>query len=186
METLMPAKPATAAKLASPAIKTSAPIKSTVYVCSKLPMSIELQLETQISRPMPGRFGMEPTVVKVKSGDIYIIRGIARAQGQLPKGYRLPRYVIEDSEGAAVTRGIPTEFWEQWMAENAETDMIKNRLVFAHADPDYLADEAREHLQEGEKNAGVVTGFEPLVPDRDPRLPRPIDENISKIETMER
>jgi hypothetical protein len=60
------------------------------------------------------------------------------------------------------TPNVDKEFFDRWMRENKDSDVVKNKLIFAHATD--AAGEAREHKHS--KN-----GFEPIDTARmDPRV----------------
>lgn len=158
-------------KVPGPSAKSSA----TVTVCSKLPMSMWIHVDHETTRRVPGRYGSEPETI-FNPGKQYWIRGTAEPAGQAPKGYKRPEIV---EGGFAMTHGIPADFWEEWKKQHAETDMVKNGLIFAHANRDYVEGHSEEH-------AKLQSGFQALDPDaldKDPRMPRPV--NITEISEVQ-
>ncbi len=81
--------------------------------------------------------------------------------------------------GYAITHNVPAAIWNEWAKDNKESDFIKNRLVFAMANPRAAEDKAKNNAKMAR------TGLEPLNPDKiikdgrripaDPRIPHAID-----------
>lgn len=71
--------------------------------------------------------------------------------------------------GYAVTHGCPRDLWEAWLADNKDSALVRNNIIFASPKTDD-AGKAREY-------ASVRTGLEPLLVRRnsedpgDPRVP---------------
>jgi|SRR5579859_1254765 len=155
----------------------------TVTVASKLPMTIELQLCRPETKAVSGRYGTEKETVNVKHGKVYFVRGTARPSGTIPKGYpKAPEMV----EGAALTPNVPADFFEEWLAQNADTEMVRNNMIFAHSSLDHVEGVAAEHRSE-------VSGLDPINPEQDAkgdmvdrRIPKPIDANVGGIQTADR
>jgi hypothetical protein len=153
-----------------PAKPPAAKPAATVVVCSKLPQDLELQLTTFREVRIPGRNGDVIERQGFKAGKTYFIHGTAYPAGQAPKGYpRRPH----DADGYALTYGIPADFWNDWEEMNRETDMVRNRVVFAMPDVDAACAMAAE-------NVDVNSGLDPLV-EGDVRNPKPINGAVAKI-----
>lgn len=76
----------------------------------------------------------------------------------------------EIRHGAGLTFGVDADFFAKWMADNKESEIVKNGLVFAQTKANEIEAQARDHRKQ-------ATGLEPL----DPRnLPA---EFKGKIET---
>lgn len=155
----------------------------TVAVASKLPMTVELQLCRPETKAVTGRYGTEQETVNVKYGKTYWIRGTSRPAGTLPKGYKLPDVV---DGGAAITPNVDADFFEQWLDQNKDTEIVRNGMIFAHASRDHVEGMAAERAAE-------LSGLDPINPDQkpdgtmeDPRVPRPIDANVGPIKTEPR
>lgn len=155
----------------------------TVVVASKLPMTIELQLCRPETKAVSGRFGTEKETVHVKHGKAWWIRGTSRPNGTLPKGYRLPDVV---DGGAALTPNVDADFFEQWLEQNRDTEIVRNRMIFAHASRDHVEGMAADHAAE-------LSGLDAINPEQDakgqmldPRVPRPIDANVGPVKTEPR
>lgn len=72
-----------------------------------------------------------------------------------------------------VTHGVDKESWDQWAKDNAESAMVKNKLVFAAENREYGEDAAHD-LRD------VFSGLGPMAKDGDPRAPQPL-ANLSGV-----
>ena len=171
---------AAASAIASPAVATGGPGKGAAYVvvASKIPQSLELQLCKPTTARVTGQWGSTTEDAFMKVGPVYVIRGTAYPCGQGPKGF--PKIDLLDDSGYAMTKGIPQSFWDAWYDQNKETEMVRNGLIKAHPDYDYLVD----HLAAECKD--VDSGLGPMNPDGDPRAPKPYNSLISEIKTEPR
>jgi hypothetical protein len=147
-----------------------------VIVCSKLPHDLELQLQKLETAEVPGRHGPVPQTSARRFGPIYIARGTAYPAGQVPEGY--PNRP-DKANGYACTYNIPVDFWREWVAQNAETEMVANRVIYAEEDLDAACEVAKE-------NTDVDSGLGPLNPKGDRRDPKPINGAVSKIQPADR
>lgn len=148
-----------------------------VVVASKLPMNLELQNCAPKEARITGQFGSTVETVMVKTGDVVLIRGTGYPRGQVPKGYPKAPHINE--AGFAVTRNVPYDFWETYVAQNRDADLIRNGLLTAEVDLDSLDDKTADF-------AGLNSGLEPVNPDGDPRSPKPLMPLIGDVETAER
>jgi hypothetical protein len=141
-------------------IKGSAGAK--VVVASKLPMAIELQLCTP--RRVQMKSGNNAWVEEVysKSGPIVTIAGTAYSNGQVPEGMPSRPQMVA---GCALTFGVDKEFFERWLADNADQPMVKNRMIFAHEKLDQVRGLAQETVKS-------LSGLGALTPDNDRRMPK--------------
>jgi hypothetical protein len=137
---------------------------ATVTVASKLPFRLELQC--CVKRTQQRRFQGEVWTEEVyfKDGPIVTINGTAYPNGQVPEGYR-PR--PKTVGGYALTPNVPKDLFDAWLAENKDSAMIKNRLVFGYEQKDAVDGRARE-------NTDVDSGLGPLIPDSDRRMPKKV------------
>ena len=122
----------------------------TVDVCCKLPNGLHLQVfRMEDSQELLQGGGTRVVKRAVADGRV-TIRGIGRRQDD-------PRII----GGYAVTRGIDADFWARWLEQNATSEVVKNRLVFASEKPAILEGQAREQ-------AALRSGLEPLDPNKAP------------------
>ena len=108
-----------------------------------------------------------------KSGPIHRIRGTAYPAGAIPDGFFDRPEMIA---GHAITRNVPRKLWDTWFEQNAQSDMVRNGLIFAFVGMDDIKARSREM-------ENVPSGLEPIKRGRmgpegeediiDPRLPKP-------------
>ena len=67
------------------------------------------------------------------------------------------------ADGYAVTHGVPKDLWDAWYAENKDSDIVRNQLLFAEEDANRGYARAR-NLRE------LKTGMEPLSQGKDSRV----------------
>jgi hypothetical protein len=64
--------------------------------------------------------------------------------------------------GYAITHGVPKDLWDKWLADNKDSAMVKNGVIFAHEKSSYGDGLATEQK-------GIRTGMEPLSQGKDSR-----------------
>jgi hypothetical protein len=170
------AKAQTKQTAAAPAVHTPSKGGGTVTVACKFPAGILLQLcrETTYVEETSGGTRLERRRFD-KVGKIIAVRGPARANGQTPKGYVLPH--VEG--GYALTHGVDKDFFEEWMRQNKDNPLVTNGMIFACDSVGSATSKAREQEE-------LLSGFEPITPDDDPRIPRSLNPLVSPVETAER
>jgi hypothetical protein len=135
-----------------------------VTAASKLPMRLEMQCSvkrTQMRRHQ-GETWQEETFFK--DGPVAIIEGTAYPVGQVPDGMRpRPRVVV----GYALTPNVSKDLYDAWAKENADSALIRNKLIFAYEQRDAVEGAAKD-LKD------IDSGLGPLIPDTDRRWPRKI------------
>ncbi len=121
-----------------------------VMVACKMPHGLHLRLFTtrMANEPSPG--GTREVQQSQQVGPGVFVRGNAVAQGAT-----LPYPVIG---GYALTE-VDEDFWKKWEAQNADSDIVKNKLVFANRGSDHVTGQAKEQ-------AGEKSGFERINPDK--------------------
>jgi hypothetical protein len=127
-----------------------------VIVACKLPNGIILQLCEWTERTESGLGGIRTYKVWEKRGDKYVVRGVT-----IPFG-TVPTYAM--AGGYALTSGIPRDFWEKWLEQNKDNQVVLSGLLFAHASQD----DAEAQAEEGKAE---LTGMEPLALSMDPEVP---------------
>ena len=99
------------------------------------------------------------------------------------KGFALPRnngheaFDANVQHGCGLTHNVDASFWEEWLTQNADSDLIKNGIVFSQTKVETIKSEAKERAEQ-------KSGLEPLNPETkhiageerqvDPRWPRKI------------
>lgn len=128
-----------------------------VTVACKLPHGLVLRVfefeETQ--EPVMGG-GTRTAKRAVQRGPRVVINGNATDRGPNP---RLKQVV--DGTGAnpgyALTHNVDKDFFDAWLKQNADSDVVVNKLIFAASQPDRVADKAREMV-------AIKSGLEPVDP----------------------
>ena len=128
---------------------------NTVIVGCKIPNGLILQLSQMESSREPVMGGGHRDIqTGRKIGPKYLVKGPAFPVGSVP------RYLI--AGGYALTSGIPEDFWNEWVRQNADADIVKNELIIAHKS----MEDVEQHCIDNER---VVTGLEPVDPGRLPK-----------------
>lgn len=129
----------------------SAPKRSgeTVTVALRYPHGIVLQLYTMEDVQVPAPLGFIIQKQARKKGEPFTLNGYAAEAG------KSPNCIV--AGGYALTPGVPRDLYEQWLKDNADHDIVRNKLIFAFP----TLDRARDA---GEERAGVLCGLEPLNP----------------------
>lgn len=128
----------------------------TVTVACKVPNGLILRL-----------FDMVDVEEPVMGGGVRVVKRARPRDGQVtlngpavPYGERRPA----GAGGYAYTFGVDAEFFEEWLKQNAETDVVRNELV-KHAASRSRLDGVCRDLKD------VRSGLEPITPDKDKRIP---------------
>lgn len=83
----------------------------------------------------------------------FVIKGPNSTLAPMSPAGRFP--LLVNSGGYAMTPGVPRELWEQWVATNRDSPIVKNRLIFAANSEDRALDEGRELQKQ-------LSGLEPI------------------------
>lgn len=137
--------------------QNDSPSNASVSVASKLPMDLTLKLFTFVTKNelVMGGGTREVKVAEATRGaKQFIVQGNSWAQN---KGAH--QQIVG---GYAITHGIPAAFWEQWLDQNKDSDIVVNGMLFAHQEAASTTAEAKE--KEGEKS-----GLERLDPAKLPK-----------------
>lgn len=142
----------------------------TVTVACSLPNGHILQIYDieVVEQCMPNGKTFKENVATVNlSHGQWHLNGAALDYARLAAG-TVPDYrVIKGSTpgaGYALTPGIPRDFWEEWLRQNAANPIVKQRHIFAASSENRAVDEAREHKEHR-------SGLEGLNPAGDARVP---------------
>ena len=148
---------------------TTAPASgtATVTVACKFPNGVVLRVFRKEEFDAPTHGGVRTETRHVEIGS-FAVAGPAVPVGQIPRG--------DIAGGYALTTGVPADLWAAWLEANKESDLVKNGIIFAHERKDFARGKATEMV-------GVRSGMEPITPDTDPRIPRPIMAGAGKIQT---
>lgn len=137
---------------------------TTVTVACKHPHGLKLRLFEMVERTEVTHGGTRTIKVAQERHDTVTIKGNAHPQN------RAPNATI--SHGFALTHGVPKEFWDAWVEQNKDSDLVKNGLIFAHAGAANTEAESRE-------KESVKSGLERLDPDNLPRGIAKADEQAA-------
>lgn len=141
--------------------------RDTVTVACKVPNGIIIQNAVLIDAFEPVFGGGSRPIKKAEpSGPQIHLNGPSRAPGADPEAKRVVG-------GYGLTHNVPRKEFELWLHNNAELDIVKKNLIFAHGDTDRAADQARDQKT-------FRSGLEPLNVDGrkpggsyiDPRMPK--------------
>lgn len=127
--------------------------RNTVTVACKIPSGLVLRLfrsETYREQGRAGEMVEHQRSVEIE-GTRVTLKGANSVLGLDPK--------LPSEYAYGLTHGVPEDIWDQWLVANADSDVVRQRLVYAHAKPQYVADKATEQ-------AAIRTGFEPINPDK--------------------
>lgn len=140
----------------------------TVVVCCKSPNGIILDLFdwTEQRTASPGGFVTEK-IARRRTDRRFIING-----NRVPFG-KNPEYSIIGENGYALTRDIPKDFWEEWLRQNKDNDLVRNKIIFALDTEGSAIAKAKEH-------AKVRTGLEPLDPNKLPDRKIATDTDLAR------
>lgn len=161
------------AEVAAPAVHVEKKSGRTVTVACKFPPGLVLQHQKSRKIQVPLMGGGYTEVVEFhRVGQQVHVRGPGIAHGV--KGYRAP----ELEGGYALTHKVDGAFFDEWLKQNADTDLVRNKIVFAASESDDVEAEARD-------NESRVTGFEPVNPDGDWRVPKPLNPGVEPVKTAD-
>lgn len=120
----------------------------TVSVACKMPNGLQLRNFEMTSRQEPVMGGGTREVkFAAHTGESVTVYGPATPFGQAPRCLIVGGY--------AITPGIDADFFAKWLKDNAESDIVKNRVVFAHEKNDVTTDKAKAQAE-------VKSGMEPV------------------------
>lgn len=115
----------------------------TVTVACKVANGIVLEVSEMRDVDEPTGFGGGTRTTKkaFPVGERFVLRGNAvdRAPGRRDEESEFPR-----AGGAALTSGIPRDFWERWLEQHRNDPVVTNNLVFAHGTLDGASGMSRE------------------------------------------
>jgi len=122
-----------------------------VTVACKLPHGLILQICKEVEKAEAQRDGAHklvkewirlPEKVKIK--------------GYLEK-YRVDLPPAAQGSSYALTHGVDKDFWDQWLAQNRDLDMVKAKLIFASDKQDTIRTATKDYEK-------VKCGLEPINP----------------------
>lgn len=142
---------------------------ATCTILCKTPNGIVMRLFKEDSVIVPsGKPGETVAVPRQVEVDRRAINGSAYNHQRALDGLPMPMIV----SGYAVTNGVPLDFARAWFKANAETDMVRNKMVLLVERQGDTESVAKEH-------AATKSGLHPLARDNDPRV-RGMKQNVDK------
>lgn len=146
-----------------PAKAAPAAVKFVTVAC-KLPNGFILhvdEMETYHEQVLGGGVRESKRANRSTKVPAVTLNGCAFKHGQIEP----PAFII--SGGYALTDGVPADLWNEWLKQNADSDLVRNKIIMAHAKGDSAAAMAKEHKT-------VLSGLEPITPNTDRRIPKSI------------
>jgi hypothetical protein len=127
----------------------------TVTVACKVPSGLHLRLFRMEDFNEPVMGGGTRTVKRaVEMGQRVTVKGFAHPSDKAP--------TAQISGGYALTPGVDADFFKAWLEQNAESAIVKNKLIFAHEKATYAESQSREQAE-------LVCGLEPIDPAKMPK-----------------
>ena len=154
-----------------PLTPRNAQSRNTVTVACKHPSGIELRAYEMVTKKVAVQGGMvEETIAQhVERLGVFVCKGNATAVG-------MPTYHLVG--GYALTDGCPEELWDLWFEANKDSALVKNGLIFAHRDHDYVVDQAKEQR-------AIRSGLERIDPNKPQNLVPQIRKGTTDNEAEE-
>lgn len=128
---------------------------STVTVACKLPHGMILRVFDMVEKDeavMGG--GFRTAKVAQERAARVMINGNAHPQNEAPRS--------QIAAGFALTHNVNKEFWEQWLSQNKDSDVVANGLIFAHGSESSAVAESKDKV-------AVRSGLERLDPAKLPK-----------------
>lgn len=166
-----------ALKVTSPKAAPSKPESSgeTVTVACKFINGLELQLCQKMKFWEDTPTGAKERDKYVRVGKIVRVAGPSYPVGTVPRGFPDRPHM---AGGFALTHGVSKDFWDAWLAQNETNSLVESNMIFAVSKPEHAEGKAREMAE-------VKSGYEPMSPDKDDRMPRAFNAGVTPIETAD-
>lgn len=149
---------------------------ATVTVACKIPNGLIIHIEKREKTVEPSPAGGRTIEVGRRIGEPIVLNGPTNALTGQPPAHQIV-------SGYGLTHGVPKDFWDKWIKDNAGLDVVVNGLVFAHEKREDAEAQARDQKS-------LRTNLEPLDPDgrnadkslKDPRMVKGIKKAEEKEE----
>lgn len=162
-------------KITAPAVAGTDKSSRTVTVACKIPTGLTLQLCERRETQETAQGTTREVVTYSKVGDVIVVAGPAYPNGPVPKGFKRRPDVVE---GYALTYNVPADFWGAWLEQNKDADYVRSSMIFALPDVQSVQSKAIEMKD-------VRSGFEPIDPDGDARVPATMAGALTQVTTAE-
>lgn len=132
-----------------------------VTVACKLPNGLWLQLHRaqRITVPVLGG-GTRDETQFMREGNRYRVYGNSHPQNKAP--------MCEIVAGFALTHNIPKDFWDKWLDQNSESEIVKKSIIFGYAGRENIDAASKDHEK-------VKSGFERMDPTNLPSVVRKVE-----------
>lgn len=94
-----------------------------VTVACRLPHGMRLRIYELVKTTEVIMGGTRDVLVSRQKGDDVVVNGWSEPQNHAKK------HLVE---GFAITPGVDKEFFDKWLSQNKDSDVVKNGLIFAH------------------------------------------------------
>lgn len=126
----------------------------TVSVACKLPNGLILQCDHMVEHREPVMGGGFKEVQQARRlEETYVIAGAAVDIDKIKAG-NIEHLIIG---GYAITPGIPKEFWDRWLDQHKEMEIVRKSMIFAHTSDNSVRDQARD-------GGSLLSGLESIDP----------------------
>lgn len=122
-------------------------LSNTVTVACKLPAGVVLRVFEMIDHTEPVLGGGVRATKLSRETSRVTIKGTAVPFGKAPPG--------EGLGGYALTYGVDAALWEAWYHANQNSDLVRNKLIFAHEDSDKVSGAAKDLAENESGMEGV-------------------------------
>ena len=142
--------------------KSSAGAK--VTVACNIPSGIRIRPYRMVpaTEPVMGG-GVRETQRAEPIGEGVLIKGPGHEIDKAPRAAIVGKTDL--AQGYAITTGVDKDLWDNWYSYNKDSQLIRNRCVFAF-------EKRNDTLAMARESEGTLSGLEPFTPDIDPRRPR--------------
>ena len=139
---------------------------ATVTIGCKLPHGIILRLFDLVDKVETTPAGSRTVKEAVELPQRVVLNGFSHPQNAAPKCLIV--------EGAAITNGVDKDFWELWLLQNKDSDLVKNKMIWAHEKGGQAEAEAKDRKSQR-------SGLERLDPSKLPSKIKMADEMKSRV-----
>ena len=112
----------------------------TVVVCCKLPQGHRARLHSWIERDIEVNGVRQKMRMSTPTGEEMLFKGPAHGQNEGPR--------VAMAGGFGLTFGVPKDFWDKWVAQHGELDLVKKGLIFARESNNKAIGAAKERRDE--------------------------------------
>lgn len=125
-----------------------------VTIACKLPHGLTMRIFDMAEASEPVMGGGSRTVKRaVELPARVTINGWSHPQNSAPHATM--------SGGYALTNGVDKDFWDKWLAQNKDSDIVVNKLIFAHEKEGSASAQAKEQAE-------IRSGLERINPEKMP------------------